>query len=64
MDIPLHDEKCQCPDCCPRLPEPCIHCLQLTSRVCRLCREPVCERCADADLGFCPECYEAVAWTA
>ena len=36
---------------------------RLTKEACRLCREAVCERCADADLGFCPECYEAVAWT-
>lgn len=64
MDEPLHDEKCQCLGCWPRLSEPCIHCLQLTSGVCRLCREAVCERCADVDLGFCPACYEAVVWTA
>ncbi len=64
MTIPLHDETCQCPGCRPRLPEPCVTCLRLTREVCRLCGEVVCERCADADLGLCPECYEAVAWTA
>jgi hypothetical protein len=64
MNVSLHDDRCQCPGCWPQLPEPCIHCRQFTNGVCRLCREAVCERCADVDLGFCPECYEVVVWTA
>src|SRR5258708_36635166 len=64
MNTPIHDETCQCSGCRPQLPEPCVNCRRLTREVCRLCREAVGEQCADADLGFCPEGYEAVAGTA